>query len=347
MDPAVGTEPISAWRMPPAVGPSRRSILVTAGIVAACTAMQVLLAAVMLRYVHRAAQGQLADGVAESVAISSCVTTAVLLVIAATAVLKANQRSRARLANVERLCAAGTLAASIAHDIKNPMGIILSTTQVLERSTALGADERALLVEIGEEVRRADDQLNAFLDLVRDMPLKRAHHDLCEIAGSTIDLLASQARRANVRLQPRLPDLPVRVLVDRRRLRQALVNLVLNGIEASGGGTVTIAVDHQGGSSTATLTVEDDGPGIPEKMRRLVLEPFHSTKPNGTGLGLSSAKRIVERHGGTLTLRGGADRGTAVAIELPTGDTGSSGIYRLRRERALAGTRPDRWTRSG
>src|SRR5437868_5499624 len=120
MDPTGGTEPVSAWRTPAGVGPSRRSLLLAIAIVAACTAMQATLAVVMLRYVERAREGRLADGVAESVAIASCVTTAVLLVIAATGVLKANQRSRTRLANVERLAAAGTLAASIAHDIKNP-----------------------------------------------------------------------------------------------------------------------------------------------------------------------------------------------------------------------------------
>jgi signal transduction histidine kinase len=339
MDQGLGTEPISAWRHTAARLP-RRSVAAAAGAVAIVAALQGGAAWVMLGAMQRAERGDLPDGLRLAIVVGTCAGMALVLLIVASLVLRAFERSRTRMADIERLAAAGTLAASIAHDIKNPMGIILSTTQVLERSPGLGRDERRLLFEIGEEVRRADDQLNAFLDLVRDMPLKRDHHDLREIARSTIDLLATQAKRARVKLEARLPDLPAQVLVDRRRLRQALVNLVLNGIEAaSAGGTVRIAVDSPGGSTSAVLTVEDDGSGIPEHLQKLVLEPFTSTKPNGTGLGLSTARRIVERHGGRLSLRSAPGKGTAVAIELPTGDSGTSGIYRLRKQRAMESTR--------
>lgn len=264
------------------------------------------------------------------------------LALAAVAVAgsAAIERSRRRLRRVERLATAGALAASIAHEIKNPMGIILSATQVLARSPTLPAADRSLLREIEDEVRRADDQLNAFLDLVRDMPLKRAPCDLIELARSTIELLAPQARQAGVALAAELPAEPVTILGDRRRLRQAVINLVLNAIEACAGrGGRTVRVRVAGGQTPedASLVVADDGPGIPRHLLRHACEPFWTTKPNGTGLGLSTAQRIVERHLGRLELASDPGVGTTVAMHLPRNAPGASGVHHLRMSRRGGG----------
>jgi two-component system, NtrC family, sensor histidine kinase HydH len=213
----------------------------------------------------------------------------------------------------ERLATAGALAASIAHEVKNPLGIILSSAQLLARSPGLSEEDRRLLIEMGEEVRRADDQVNAFLDLARDMPMKMADTDLRELASSTAELLAAQARASGAAIACDLPAEAVVVAADRRRLRQALVNVVLNAIE-SGARTVRLSLSAAGG--IARLGVSDDGPGIPAELQEQVFEPFMTTKANGTGLGLATAKRIVERHGGTVPLRT-SPSGTTIAFELP------------------------------
>ncbi|HYE04406.1 MAG TPA: ATP-binding protein [Planctomycetota bacterium] len=262
--------------------------------------------------------------------------SALALAAVAVAGSAAIERSRRRLRRVERLATAGALAASIAHEIKNPMGIILSATQVLARSPTLPPADRSLLREIEEEVRRADDQLNAFLDLVRDMPLKRAQCDLGDMARSTIELLAAQARQAGVALTADLPSEPLTILGDRRRLRQAVINLVLNAIEACAGRgarTVRVSVGGDELPEDACLTIADDGPGIPRHLLRHACEPFWTTKPNGTGLGLSTAKRIVERHLGRLELESRPGLGTTVTMHLPRNAPGASGVHHLRMTR--------------
>ncbi|MBA3847173.1 MAG: HAMP domain-containing histidine kinase, partial [Planctomycetes bacterium] len=209
-------------------------------------------------------------------------------------------------------------------------------TQVLARSPTLPAADRSLLREIEEEVRRADDQLNAFLDLVRDMPLKRAQCDLNELARSTIELLWAQARQSGVALAAELPAEPLTILGDRRRLRQAVINLVLNAVEACAGrGGRTVTVQVRGGElpEDARLMVCDDGPGIPRNLLRHACEPFWTTKPNGTGLGLSTAQRIVERHLGRLELDSHPGLGTTVTMHLPRNAPGTSGVHHLRMSR--------------
>jgi signal transduction histidine kinase len=242
------------------------------------------------------------------------ILSALLLAALGAAARRTIEQAHQRVISVERLAAAGTLAASISHEVKNPMGIILSAARVLKKSPNLSDDDRALLRDIEEEVERADDQLNGLLDLTRDMPIKLETCDLAALARATVELMTPKAQGAGVALSC-AADGPIPVSGDRRRLRQALVNLVLNALEAcTAGGTVrvTASSDH----ALARITVVDDGTGVSDVVRGNLFTPFTTSKTDGTGLGLATTRRILERHGGRCELLSDGGKTTAI-MELP------------------------------
>lgn len=234
-------------------------------------------------------------------------------------------RVQVRLLRMERFATAGNLAASIAHEVKNPMGIILSTTQLMQRSASLDPGQRRLLRGIEEEVRRAEGQLDAFLDTVRDTPLKKNEEDLVAVVRGTVEFMAARAAQCRVRLTNRLPESPVIVSVDRSKLRQALINLLLNAIDAQapGGGEIRLEVARDPGRDRTSVTIHDDGPGMTEAQKELALEPFHSANAGGTGLGLPLARQIAERHGGRLDIETSPGAGTKVTLSLPLAGAGA------------------------
>lgn len=238
--------------------------------------------------------------------------------------LRTAAHAQAAIARQQQLAAAGTLAASIAHEVRNPLQMILAATQLLERQT--DPRERAELVTtIAEEVRRADDQLDAFLDLTRETPLRQDRTDLGALLVRTGTLLNARAAQARIRLEVAPPPAVVAV-VDGRRIGQALVNLGLNAIQAIESaqrtGTVRLALTCDGARREARFTVHDDGPGIPAALRDAVLDPFVSTRCDGTGLGLPQAKRAAERHGGRLELADADGGGLIATLVLPLGESG-------------------------
>lgn len=229
------------------------------------------------------------------------------------------EKTRQDILRIERLATAGELAASIAHEVKNPLSTILSTTQLLQLDETVKEESKDFLETIEEEVRRATDHLDSFLDLARDMPLKRSREDIRDIVRSTVELFAAKTRQAGVELRTSLPSEPLNADVDRRKLRQVLANLLLNSVEALAGrtgGLVTIAASRTGEPEGVIIAVKDNGPGIPEDIQDTVFEPFFSTKQSGTGLGLAQARQIIERHGGTMELVSSPGEGTVVTVKL-------------------------------
>jgi signal transduction histidine kinase len=256
---------------------------------------------------------------------------ALILGVVVIALMRFLDRTKREIFRVERLAAVGTLAASIAHEVKNPLGIILSSTQLLLRGEGFSDSRRELLRNIEEEVRRGSDQLDAFLDLARDMPLKLKKEDAREVISGTLDLLAARARQAGVTFESAHPDTPLTANIDRRKLRQALVNICLNAIEAlapTGGGSVIVNSSMEGiEPRLIKISVSDNGPGIPSELQPLVMEPFYSTREEGTGLGLPQARQIIERHGGTLALESKPSKGATITIRLPAAAEDSSDAH--------------------
>jgi PAS domain S-box-containing protein len=225
-----------------------------------------------------------------------------------------------RTRRAERLAALGTMAAGLAHEIRNPLNAAALQLAVVQRRLARaekpdvdGALRAAELV--ASEMTRLAGLVDEFLQFARPRALRLAAADLRVTASEIVQLLAPDAATAGVELK--LADgHALFARVDEERLKQVLHNLIRNAIEATGrGGHVELRV-RQGGEG-ALLEVEDDGPGLPSPDAP-IFEPFFTTKSGGTGLGLAIAHRIVTDHGGKIVVESRPGR-TVFALHLPIG----------------------------
>jgi PAS domain S-box-containing protein len=218
----------------------------------------------------------------------------------------------------ERLAAAGALAAGLAHEIRNPLNGASLHVSVLERALArapgVAPEAREAVDVLRNEIRRLGALVTDFLDVARPKPLTRTECDVAELAKSVLALLLPEAaeRRIELRLEP-FP-FPAAANMDGERIKQVLVNLVRNGIEAvEDGGHVVVRVRRLPGD--IEVDVVDDGPGIPEPDAP-IFDAFYTTKDRGTGLGLSIVQRIVSDHGGDVSFVTGTG-GTSFTFRVP------------------------------
>jgi len=221
-----------------------------------------------------------------------------------------------RLRLLDRLSSLGARTAGMAHEIKNPLGSIMGSIEILESAVPAGDERQEFVRILRKEIQRLSDIVSTHLDLVRAQPPEREPHDVGEIVRSVVELMRKQAQSQGVALsatlEPGLPPLPV----DARQIRQAVLNLVINAVQAlPDGGRVDVAVGRRG--DRLAIVVEDDGPGLGEEQARHVFEPFFTTKEGGTGLGLSIAFQIADQHGGDLRGENRSSGGARFCLELP------------------------------
>lgn len=238
------------------------------------------------------------------------------------------RKTQSQLVQAEKLASLGRLAASIAHEINNPLAGILTFARLqirsLEEETGLDPKLRERHVEQLRLVQRETERCTAIvrnlLDFARQRPLKLTRFALGDVVDEAMSLVGHQLRLKSVEVVWDGGEAPA-VRADFGQIRQSLVNLLLNAADAmpSGGEIhVSLAPSEDGGE--AVLTVTDTGVGIaPEDMEK-ILDPFFSTKDKGTGLGLSVVYGIVERHGGRLEIESEPGRGTRVRVRLPSAD---------------------------
>jgi signal transduction histidine kinase len=250
--------------------------------------------------------------------------TLALLVTAYTAVFKLVRRSRAleaQAAEAERMATIGTLAAGLAHEIRNPLNSLSLNMQMLEEDLAGDPRQgtgRVLAITRGE-IGRLERLVTDFLAYARPRPLERRRVPAAALLEHARDLLAGQAAAARVQLRVE-DDAPGAWLeVDPQQLSQLLLNLTQNAFfaceERGFAGKVVLRARREAGQ--VALEVQDDGVGIAEADREKVFEVFYSTRKGGTGLGLAIARRIATSHGGEIEVESVPGEGTTMRLWLP------------------------------
>ncbi|MEO1088880.1 MAG: ATP-binding protein, partial [Acidobacteriota bacterium] len=235
------------------------------------------------------------------------------------------RRAERELARTEKLAALGETAARLAHEVRNPLTAARSLAQLMaqEPLSPDNAEHGALVVR---ELDRVEKRVQAMLEFARRECLRVSPVDLDELVQTTLRELETFFTTYAVEVRYDPPPAPVTVAGDRERLRQVVVNLITNGVEAQRQSPrLTLTVERT--ADGASLHVRDRGPGVPEPLRGRLFEPFVSSKAKGTGLGLAISQRIAGAHGGRLetTAVGGADggaggeenRGAVFSLHLP------------------------------
>ena len=229
-------------------------------------------------------------------------------------------RAQQELVRRERLAALGELSAIVAHEVRNPLGAIFNSLATLKRSAPAKEEVRQLLGIVGEEAERLNRMVGDLLDFSRPHEVRRRPTALAEVIEGALSAAGRAFSTRALELRTDIPDDLPRATIDAQLIHQALLNLVMNAIQAlPNGGTVTIRarLEPRGEPGFVRLEVEDDGPGIPPELADRVFQPFFTTRAAGSGLGLAVVKRIAEAHGAELTLESPPGRGASFVLTLP------------------------------
>ena len=230
--------------------------------------------------------------------------------------LTENKALREQISRAERLAALGQFVAEITHEINNPLMMIGGFARQLSRDNRLDEDCKKLDI-IAEEVSRLENLLKELKEFYRPRSLTLAVFDMNELLQEVFDLVQNECMSKDLNAGLSTGEGGALIQGDREKLKQVLLNLARNSIDAmDAGGHLSLGSQH--GGDRLTITVADDGCGIPECEQDKVFSPFFSRKKHGTGLGLSICKSIIEGHAGsTFALESKEGKGTTVRITIP------------------------------
>lgn len=225
------------------------------------------------------------------------------------------QQQEREILRAEQLAAVGQLAAGVGHEIRNPLTSIKLLVQAGQEDTGGLAIEDLKIIE--GEIRRMELSLQTFLDFARPPKPDPRRADLREAVVSVIMLTRGRAEKQRVSVELEAPPGPIMMTADIERIKQVLVNLILNALDAMPtGGTIFVTIRvHR---DLILVDVADTGPGIPPELKPKLFEPFMSTKDTGVGLGLVISKQFVEDHGGRLIVADRPGGGALFRVSLPT-----------------------------
>jgi two-component system, sporulation sensor kinase E len=222
-----------------------------------------------------------------------------------------------QLIRTDRLAAMGELTAGVAHEVRNPLGIIRASVQLLEESGASPERTREATGVIKQEIDRLDKVIKALLDFGRPAPPALVLTDLEDVLREVVLFTRRFASRSDVELEEHYSGGLPETLADPNQLKQVFVNLISNAVQAmeSEGGRIEVATGVDRGFVWARLS--DTGPGIPNPQLDKVFDPFFSTRSDGTGLGLTIVHRIVDDHDGHIEVQSRPSGGTVFTVYLP------------------------------
>jgi two-component system, NtrC family, sensor kinase len=237
------------------------------------------------------------------------------------------RRAQVNMIQVEKMVSLGKLAATVAHELNNPLEGVLTYAKLLKRGITAEAVSEDRLAEIQSELSIIADETARCGNVVKNLLLFSKHQgtgfteeDVGAIIGRSVKLIDHLLKMHAIKLQTSLEVSPLIITCDPQEIEQALLAIEINAVEAMPeGGTLTISASASAGSDTATISISDTGVGIPEAALPQIFEPFFTTKENGkgTGLGLAVVYGIMQRHRGTINVESKLHEGTTFTLSLP------------------------------
>jgi two-component system sensor histidine kinase HydH len=221
----------------------------------------------------------------------------------------------------DRLVALGKMAAGVAHEVRNPLSSIKGFATLLGSRFKHGSQEHEAADLLVQEAERLNRSITELLNYARPTPLKKETVNLADIIASSLKLISTDAKALEVEISLDIsPDLPA-VSADRDRINQVLLNLYLNGLQAmenvKRNKFLNVSVHEAQSPGFIEIAVQDNGKGIPAEDLDRILDPYFTSKPDGTGLGLAMAYKIIDEHGGTIRFESQPGQGTTVIVSLP------------------------------
>jgi signal transduction histidine kinase len=244
--------------------------------------------------------------------------------------LESRERIGTQLQVSERLANLGRITAGVAHEVKNPLNSMRIWLENLKASLpdVDGLPLQAVRV-LDKEIDRLDSVVKRFLDFTRPPEMHQEESSLKEILEEVLSVERPGFDKAGIKLEARLDSGVANVLVDKPLLRQALINLLVNALEATpAGGQLFVALRRRG--EMAEIEIRDTGRGIAPEHRQRIFQLFFTTRPGGSGIGLASTFRTVQLHNGSIEFESEVGRGTTFRIDLPLARQTESALSRPR-----------------
>ena len=222
-----------------------------------------------------------------------------------------------QLRHAEKLSTLGEMSAVLAHEIRNPLGSIRGTAEILKDDYQPGDPKYEFLEIQIKETERLNRVVEDFLQMARPQPVTLNSCSVQDELETMVTLVANDARKRLIALTLHPSQVPISIKADGEKLRQAFLNILMNAVQATpAGGIITIST-RCSEPDFCEIIVSDSGKGIDAELLGRIFEPFFTTRTNGTGLGLAITRKIIESHGGTVTVVSKEGLGTTVTIQLP------------------------------
>jgi len=237
----------------------------------------------------------------------------VLLVTNVTALKNLEKEMR----ETERLAAVGRMAAGVAHEVRNPLSSVKGLAILLQRKFAPGSSDYETASLLVQEVERINRTISELLGFARPAPLDLTRVDIRELLTRQVRLLAADTASRHIDFHVDLPDDLAPVAADQDRLGQVFVNILLNAVQAMEEGQLIVRATNCSEDHSVVITIQDSGTGMNKEVLAQAFFPYFTTKAGGTGIGLALSQKVINDHGGTISIQSMPGRGTTVTITLP------------------------------